>query len=587
MSMDAHLGGESSKAEPAPRVWSPAALGAISAGGDLARRAEQNWRRLQHPAYRVPQVFTNMTADSWPGDWVSRVLINSVLLARSTGKEPTELAKIVRAIPAQLNSDGYFGELIDPSRPREQQLGSPHGWLMRGLCEYHCWTSDELALDLLDTVIRNVAHPVGELWETYPLTSESRPVGAGAVAGGEWQTDRWLLSTDVGNLFMLLDGLTHAWQLDQSAELKAVIDGGIAQFLRMDLVAVQAQTHATLTVLRALLRLYRLTREDQLLRAVEERYRVYRQLAMTENYANYNWFDRPDTWTEPCAVIDSFIVAVELWQLTDDPAYLEDAHLIWFNAVERGQRATGGFGTDSCAGYNTPILKMALGYEAFFCCTMRGGEGHSAAIQSAYHSRPGELALTFYTDSRADLDLGSGRLTVEQSTGYPYEGRVELRVVSTSISGPITMRLFNPSWMATPQLRLNGNTIPYQTDAGFIVIDPDLHDGDTLVLESSLGKWTRPSHNPHSLDDYRAVHVGPLVLGYEGEARLTLPSPDELVREGDGCYRVNGTDAVLTRINNLSELPWPACDPLDHPDDPACGVVSDESAQARQILFPE
>src|SRR5258708_10018723 len=121
--------------------------------------------------------------------------------------------------------------------------------------------------------------------------------------------------------------------------------------------------------LPALLRMHSLTGDPRLLQSVESRYQLYRSVAMTENYANYNWFGRPETWTEPCAVIDSFMVATQLWQHTGDAKYLEDAHLIWANGVGHGQRATGGFGTDSCAGPDTPFIKIEI-YEAFFCFTL-------------------------------------------------------------------------------------------------------------------------------------------------------------------------------------------------------------------------
>jgi DUF1680 family protein len=75
-----------------------------------------------------------------------------------------------------------------------------------------------------------------------------------------------------------------------------------------------------------------------------------------------------------------------------------------------------GFGTDSCAGFRSPFIRLYPFYEAISCCTMRGGEGHSFAIQSAYHTRPGELAITLYMDSQAELDLGVGRLGLQRAS---------------------------------------------------------------------------------------------------------------------------------------------------------------------------
>ena len=543
--------------------WRVAEFGKISVGGELGRRTQQNWDRLHHPAYRVPGIFANEMIEQWPGDWVGRTLLGVILLSRSTGRDASDAAQIVQEMPKYLNKEGYFGQVIDPNALNEQQLGDSHSWVIRALYEYSSWTGDENAREMFGGIIHNMAVPMRDWWASYPITSDVRTSGKGGVNGNlQWHSGRWLLSSDVGNEFMFLDGLTQAWQLDRSPELKEAVDRGIERFLKMDVLAVKAQTHATLTASRALLRMYGLTGDSDLLRAVEQRYGLYRRVAMTENYENYNWFARPQTWTEPCAVIDSFIVAMQLWQFTGRQKYLEDAHLIWFNGVGRGQRATGGFGCNTCAGVGGPFLSMA-NYEAYFCCTMRGGEGHSYAIQSAYHTRPGELAVTFYNDSTAQLDLGRGVLQLIQSTQYPNDGTVRFKVVATNMTGPIVMRLFTPSWMKNPRLELNGTPLESHSDAGFLVARFTPRSGDQLRLDSVLQVWRRPSMNPHSILGYHALHAGPLVLGHLGAAEVSVSESAEIVRDGHGSFRVRGSDTALSRIDDINNLPQPSWDPLD------------------------
>ena len=58
-----------------------------------------------------------------------------------------------------------------------------------------------------------------------------------------------------------------------------------------------------------------MTGTKDLLPEVEKRFKLYVEEGSTENHMNYNWFGRP-THTEPCAFIDAFMVAVQLWQLT-------------------------------------------------------------------------------------------------------------------------------------------------------------------------------------------------------------------------------------------------------------------------------
>jgi len=563
-------------------------------GGDLARRTQQNWARLQHPAYRVPKMFDSVDAPDWPGVWEGRTLLAAVLLARSTGRGASQATQIVEAMPRYLNSEGYFGKIIDPKALDEQQLGDSHGALIRALYEFHEWTGDPRAREMMDRLVEKIGIPLRNWWASYPIAPGIRGAGKGGVEGSlQWQVGPWLLSSDIGYQFTALDGLVQAWQLDRNAELRASIKAGIERFLEMDQLAVRAQAHGTLTTLRALLRLYALTGEAKLLSAVEERYRLYRTVAMTESYANYNFFNRPDTWTEPCAIIDSFLIATQLWRFTGEPDYLEDAHLIWYNGVGRGQRATGGFGCDSCAGVGDPFLSMKPPYEATFCCTMRGGEGHSFAIQSCYHTRPGELAVTFYNDSQADLDLGAGQVSLQQSTRYPDEGTVQLKVTGSTVSVPITVRLFAPSWMAAPQLTLNGRPLESRIENGFVVARLTPRAGDLLTFDGRLKNWVRPTRNPHSIRGYHAFFAGPLMLGHSGETEIFLPDTSELTAQAPGRFGVVGAGNVsLARINDLNDLPLPSWDPLD--PIPADGekrnglaesILTEFPSARRQVLF--
>ena len=139
--------------------------------------------------------------------------------------------------------------------------------------------------------------------------------------------NNWLLSSDVGCDFIFMDGVVQAYGLFPSDDLKEVVDEMIESFLKIDLVNIKAQTHATLTGIRALVRYFKITGNQRFLLEAEKRYQLYRKLGMTENYENFNWFGRPE-WTEPCAIIDSYMVAVQLWQYTQKPEYLEDAQFL-------------------------------------------------------------------------------------------------------------------------------------------------------------------------------------------------------------------------------------------------------------------
>ena len=117
------------------RRLAPASFDGIEIGGDLATRASQNYARLESDIYQPPMVFESGSAKVWPGDWEGRTMLGLTLLSRSTHREARYLDEILRQYPSRMNSQGYFGPLLDPKAVDEQQL-SGHGWVLRGLCEY-------------------------------------------------------------------------------------------------------------------------------------------------------------------------------------------------------------------------------------------------------------------------------------------------------------------------------------------------------------------------------------------------------------------------------------------------------------------
>jgi len=547
--------------------WAPVPFQGIEIAGDLAQRANQNYDRLESNIYQPPMVFESESAKSWAGDWEGRTVLGLTLLSRSTHREARYLDEILRLYPARMNSQGYFGPLLDPKAVDEQQLAG-HGWVLRGLCEYYEWKRDERVLDMINKIVRNLVLPTTGQHSNYPIDPATRTHQGGAAGEVVAHVGNWKLSSDIGCDFIFLDGVTHAYRVCGGSDLKAVIDEMIARFLEVDVIAIKAQTHATLTGMRALLRQYETSSDRRVLEAVERRYKLYRNQAMTETYANFNWFERPE-WSECCAIIDSFMIPVQLWRHTGDPTYLEDAHLIYFNGMGRGQRNNGGYGGDTCAGAHDPYLKDVF-YEAYWCCTMRGGEGNARAIESAYFSRPGELAIPFFHDSKASLQIGEGAVTLRQTTEYPYQGKVKLEIISSSLNQPVHLRFVAPSWTKSHRLSFNGKNVPLRADHSFVEVHSALRPGDTIALDFDLVTGARDTFNPHSIRGYHAFHSGPLVLGYEGPSEIALPRDAELIPDEPGSFRAKATGARLTRINNLNVL-----------------KISEKDPCRRQILFRE
>jgi uncharacterized protein len=521
----------------------PVEFSGITMQGELYTRAMKNFDRLESDIYQPRIIFNEKhpsASKDWPGDFEGRTILGLVLEAQATHREPLYLNEIIAMLPSKLNTKGYFGP-VQGDTLNEQQL-SGHGWLLRGLCEYYTWKKDERVKKYILEIIRNLALPTRGHHMNYPIRPEDRKALVGEMSGTlQNVVNNWVLSSDIGCDFVFLDGVVQAYGMFPSPEVKDLIDEMISRFLQMDLISIKAQTHATLTGLRALIRYYTITGDKTLITEVIRRYQLYREQGMTENYENFNWFCRPE-WTEPCAIIDSYILAVQLWQHTQNPQYLEDAHHIYYNAICHTQRANGGFGCDNCPGPSDLQLKVKA-YEAYWCCTMRGGEGLAKAIQYAYFIDGTNLYIPFFHTSDASVNLGNKNIQIRERTTYPFGAKDSFVLSPSNGSSSTVLHLFAPSWTNNHHILINGKETDFTLINGFVTFPLKIRRETSIVYSFDMHSQTR---NIINLNNTRngsfALVYGPLMLGYDGDNEIGLTDKPKIDRTDDTHWKVTDNE---------------------------------------------
>ncbi len=524
----------------------------LSVGGELLNRMQKNFDRLEETKYQPDHVFlTDAQSGNWPGDTEGRTILGLVQDAKFTGRQPRYLDEIIRRLPAHLNTKGYMGKIHPAGILDEQQL-SGNGWLVHALCEYNEWKPDPRIIGMVKTIVDSLFIPGKGLYKQYPIHPESRQSGIGEAMGTLYKSyHNWLLSTDVGCVFIGMDGIIQAYKYIPSPELKAVIDEMVDRFLEMDLIAIKAQTHASLTAMRGLLTYAALTGNYRLVREVEKRWRLYLAHGMMENYANYNWFCRYEAASEPCAIVDSYIVAMKLWEMTRKAEYLPYLDLIYYNALAHAQRANGGFGTD-CFSADAPSCLSVNLPEAHWCCTMRGADGLAHVARSAYEYDARSVYLLHLVDSKATIRPSAGRsMTIVQRSGYPFAGMVDLQL--TEVVGTESLRLcvkLPMQFVERLTVRLNDRPIPFRIEKGFVVLNRRWSKNDAIALtfENKLTVG-RPLNAAHYSSTLCKVMRGPLLLSADTDRSLT--DLDSIVKQGDTEAAVSGTDIVFRPIYHL------------------------------------
>lgn len=403
------------------------AFGNVHHTGELATRLERQIARLESDMYLPPLVFESQSIDTWPGDWEGRAMLSQTLTAMATGREPVALDAAMERLAKELNGNGFLGRKLPHPQADEQQL-SGHGWLLRALCSYYEYRKSDVTLFLIEGVVNNLFLPLRQTYREYP-TDPALRTGGGAESGHVFATSgNWHLSTDTGCAYIPLDGLSHAYCIYPESPLKQrlgeMIEEMIEKFLSLDPVGMKLQTHATLTATRGILRMYEATGKEPYLQAAKLIFDLYLAHGMTVNYENQNWFLRPE-WTEPCAVVDSFMVASQLYAATAQERYLPVINRILYNGMLRTQRSNGGFGCDTCA---VDGVLGTHGFEAWWCCSMRGGEGLCACARYAYMVGENEIVVPYMTNSEADLEVSGKKIHVSCKTEYPYACRAAYTV---------------------------------------------------------------------------------------------------------------------------------------------------------------
>ena len=341
---------------------------------ELNTRIALNFKRLADSSYyQINEVFAPTQYD-WPADKEGRALLSFVSHYKISGEKIPCMNQMLELLPTKLNEKGYLGTTRTDVIV-EQQL-SGHSWLLRGLCEYYEQFSDEFVLDVIKNITENLFMPTKGRYATYPIDRTQKDEGG--VSGNEiGYCNNWLLSSDIGCAFMSVDGLSHVYKLTGNDAVKELLDEMIDVYLSIDKATLRVQTHCTLTAARGMMRMYSVTADEKYINGAKAIYELYvNGGGMTYTYQNLNWWNRPDSWTEPCAVVDSLMLALELYKVTKDETYRKNAARIYHNGFATLQRDNGGAGTDTLVTDDSPwdYLK-ARTYEAQFCCSMRLSEG--------------------------------------------------------------------------------------------------------------------------------------------------------------------------------------------------------------------
>jgi DUF1680 family protein len=221
--------------------------------------------------------------------------------------------------------------------------------------------------------------------------------------------------------------------------------------------------------------------------------------------------------------------------------------------------------------YNGALSGLALDGEHFFydnplasrgghrrwtwhrcpCCPPNIGRLIASLGQYVYSTGHEEAAVHLYIAGRAQLNVGGVDVALQQTTEYPWDGTVAIRVEPRHALD-FALRLRVPAWCRSAHLQINGAPVDLDAtmDRGYAHIRRRWQPGDAVKLSLAMPAERVYAHPEVTADAGRvALKRGPIVYCIEGADhaapvnRVALPRSSTIEARFD--------DAMLGGVGTL------------------------------------
>ena len=246
-----------------------------------------------------------------------------------------------------------------------------------------------------------------------------------------------------------------------------------------------------------------------------------------------------ESYNETCAAIANALWNHRMFLLTGDGAYLDVLERAVYNGVLAGVSLGGDrfFYVNPLASDGHSLFNH--GHNTRFpwtgcaCCPVNIARFIPSVPGFAYATRGRSVFAGFYLAGVSEIAFVGGKVTLRQTTDYPWSGRVRFEVLSDA-GCEWELKLRVPGWSAdkpvptdlyrfagppsgAPAMRVNGQPVPCFAERGFAGVSRTWARGDTVELELPMTLRQVVSHEKVVANArLAALECGPLVFCVEG-----------------------------------------------------------------------
>lgn len=228
-------------------------------------------------------------------------------------------------------------------------------------------------------------------------------------------------------------------------------------------------------------------------------------------------FDLPNesAYAETCAAVALVFWAQRMSQVDPDSRYIDVLETCLYNGTISGVSLDG-----RKFFYVNPLeSRGGRGREEWFhcaCCPPNIARMIASLGQYLYGVSEETLAVHLFAESTAELSVGSTKVRVEQTTQYPWAGRVDLKL-GLEAPAKFTLAIRVPGWCDRATVRINGAAQgKLRLERGYAILSRKWKDGDVVRVELAM-----PVRRIESRPDVRpnagriALRRGPVVYCLE------------------------------------------------------------------------
>ncbi len=402
----------------------------------------------------------------WYGEHGGKWLYTASHAAKHSGDKALEKLVLETAdyLVKQQDADGYLAVYGPAVRLTNDQIVHKRSW--------DVWNLSYMTLGLLQTnrfypnpSYLNAAKSIGELF--------IRMFGDGKRNVTDYGTRRGVSAT------IMLEPVVELYKITKDARYLALADTIISEMeakednrlvtagknnIDMEFVG-DGKIYQIIWNLMGIAKLYEVTGKPDYLTAVTNAWQN-----ISDHHLNITggpWggvgkhmecFNRKNYWSpygmvETCSTMSWIQLNKELLRLTGDAKYAQALELSAYNAL-LGARFPNG--TDwSYHSFNNGSWSVANFND---CCPSSGALALEELPSLIYSKKDNGIALNLYTASEAKFTIGKENVTITQTTGYPFDGKIRISVnASRAVVFPMSLRI--PSWTRTAGISVNGKPV--------------------------------------------------------------------------------------------------------------------------------